>query len=331
MNQKARARAIAVLAVLTSVALLTTACSSRNAVNRPKSVKAGGSGGYGYTIDVVTHGGAGDSFWSVVKSGALQAGKDMGVKVNYQSDGDPTNQSKLINAAVNGKPNGLVVSMANPEALKSSVEAATKAGIPTIVINAGEAQAASYGTLGYIGSDETVAGRAVGAKLKADGRKNVLCIIQEAGNVSLEQRCAGVKATDGGTVTNLQVDNNNLQAALSIIRAKLQSDTSVDAVVTLGAQVATVAEQAITQASSKAELATFDLNGDVASAIISGKIAFAVDQQPYLQGYLAVVMLTQYKYNLNVVGGGQPTLTGPNIITKANAAAVLTLSKRGTR
>ena len=331
MNRKARSRIVGVLAVLTSVALLSSACSSANAVNRPKSNKAGGSGGYGYTIDVVTHGGAGDSFWSIVKSGAIQAGKDMGVKVNYQSDGDPTNQSKLIDAAVNGKPNGLVVSMANPEALKSSVEAATKAGIPTIVINAGEAQAAAYGTLGYIGSDETVAGRAVGTRMKADGKKNVLCVIQEAGNVSLEQRCAGVKATLGGTVTNLQVDNNNLPAALGIIKAKLQADKSVDGVVTLGAQVATVASQAISQASSTAELATFDLNGDVAAAIIAGKISFAIDQQPYLQGYLAVVMLTQYKYNLDVVGGGQPTLTGPTLITKENAAAVLALTKRGTR
>jgi simple sugar transport system substrate-binding protein len=331
MKRKARARVIVVLALATILSLVATACSSRNAVNRPKNTKAGGSGGYGYTVDVVTHGGAGDSFWSIVKAGATQAGKDMGVTVNYQSDGDPTNQSKLIDAAVNGKPNGLVVSMANPAALKTSVENAIKAGIPTIVINSGEQEAFQYGALSYIGSDEQVAGEAVGAQLKKDGKKNVLCVIQEAGNVSLETRCAGVKSGLGGTVTNLQVDNNNLSAATSIIQAKLQSDKSIDAVVTLGAQVAKSASDGISAAGSSAELATFDLNGDVAQAILDGKISFAVDQQPYLQGYLAVVMLVQYKYNLNVVGGGQPTLTGPNLITKANAQAVLDFTKRGTR
>ena len=123
---------------------------------------------------------------------------------------------------------------------------------------------------------------------------------------ALEQRCAGVKSTLGGTVTNLQVDNNNLPGAQSLIQAKLQADKSIDGVVTLGAQVASVAEAAIAGANSTAKLATFDLNADVAKAVEDGKILFAVDQQPYLQGYIAVVMLTQYKANLNVLGGGLP-------------------------
>lgn len=318
--------AVALAAVLTA-----TACSSANSVNVQHNKAGGGSGGYKYKIAVVTHGGAGDSFWSIVKNGAEQAGKDMGDSVTYQSNGDPTQQSQLIDAAVNQKPDGLVVSMANPEALKASVQRAVAAGIPVIVINSGEAQAASYGALSYIGSDEEVAGQAVGAALKKQGAKNVLCVIQEAGNVSLETRCQGVKEALGGTVTNLQVDNNNLPGAQSLIEAKLQQDSSIDAVVTLGAQVADVAIKAIAGAHSKAKLATFDLNADVAKAILDGTLLFAVDQQPYLQGYLAVVMLTQYKSNLNVLGGGKPVLTGPNLITKANAAQVLKLAAAGTR
>lgn len=319
------------LAVLFVPLLLVSACSSANSVNVLHNKAGGGAGGYKYKIAVVTHGGAGDSFWSIVKAGAVQAGKDMGDNVTYQSNGDPTQQSQLIDAAVNQKPDGLVVSMANPEALKASIQRAVAAGIPVITINAGEAESKAYGALTHIGSDETVAGQAVGTALKAQGVKNVICIVQEAGNVSLEQRCAGVKATLGGTVTNLQVDNNNLPGAQSLILAKLQQDKSIDGVVTLGAQVAAVAEAAIAGSGSSAKLATFDLNADVAKAIEQGKILFAVDQQPFLQGYLAVVMLTQYKSNLNVLGGGLPVLTGPNLITKANAAAVLRLAAGGTR
>jgi simple sugar transport system substrate-binding protein len=171
----------------------------------------------------------------------------------------------------------------------------------------------------------------VGNQLKAAGAKNVICIVHEAGNVALEQRCAAVQAALGGTTTNLQVDNNNLPAAQATIKSKLQSDKSVDGVVTLGGQVAVVAEQAIADAGSSARLATFDLNADVAKAVQNGKILFAVDQQPYLQGYLPVVMLTLYKTNLNILGGGLAVLTGPTLVTKDNAAQIEKLAAAGTR
>jgi simple sugar transport system substrate-binding protein len=313
------------------VLLAASACSSANSVNVQHEQSGGGKGGYGYKIAVVTHGAVGDSFWSIVKAGAVKAGKDMGVNVLYQSNSDPTQQAQLIDNAVNQHPDGLVVSMANPQALRAAIQRAEDKGIPVITINSGEAQSKAYGALTHIGSDETVAGRAVGSELKKDGVHNVVCVIQEAGNVGLEQRCSGVKAALGGSVTNLQVDNNNLPAAQATIEAKLQQDKSIDGVVTLGAQVANYAERAIATANSSAKLATFDLDADVAKAVASGKILFAVDQQPYLQGYLAVVMLTQYKSNLNVLGGGEPVLTGPNLVTKNNATAVEKLAAGGTR
>ncbi len=319
------------LATLLAPVIATSACSSSNAVNRQSNKAGGGSGGYGLKIAVVTHGGAGDAFWSIVKAGAMKGGKDMGDSVSYQSDGDPTNQSKLIDNAVNQKPDGLVVSMANPQAVKAAVRRAVAAGIPVITVNAGGSESKAYGALSHIGSDEKVAGEAVGSKLKTEGVKKVLCVIHEAGNIGLETRCAGVKETLGGTVTNLQVDNNNLPAAQATIEAKLQQDKTIDGVVTLGAQVASTAEGAISGANSSAKLATFDLNADVAKGVLDGKIDFAVDQQPYLQGYLAVQMLTLYKSNLNVLGGGLPVLTGPDLITKDNAAAVLKLAAGGTR
>lgn len=320
-----------ILAAALVPVLVLSACSSRNAVNRPHNKTGGGKGGYGYKIAMVTHGSAGDAFWTVVKNGAQQAVKDMGDSLNYQSSGDPTQQATLIDAAVQQHPDGLVVSMANPEALHASIQRAEAAGIPVIVINSGEQQWKSYGALSYIGSDEATAGEAVGTQLKSEGVKNVICVVHEAGNVSLEQRCGGVKNTLGGTVTNLQVDINNLPAAQSIIQAKLASDKSIDGVVALNAQVATYAEKAISTAGSSAKLATFDLNGQVCQDIESGKIDFAVDQQPYLQGYLSVQMLTLYKSNLNVLGGGLPALTGPNLVTKKNAAAVAKLAAGGTR
>lgn len=321
-----------VFAALLAPVLALGACSDDNAVNKPdNNSQAGGAGKYGYKIAVVTHGSTGDAFWSIVKAGAEKAGSDLGLNLTYASDGDPQKQAQLIDAAVNQKVDGIVVSMANPGALKASVQKAVAAGIPVITINSGGSDSKSFGALSHVGQDESVAGNAVGVQLKAAGAKNAICVIHEAGNVGLEQRCSAVKAGLGGTTTNLQVDNNNLPAAQATIKAKLQTDPSIDAVVTLGGQVAVVASNAIGEAGSPAKLATFDLNADVAKAVQSGKILFAVDQQPYLQGYLGVQMLALYKSNLNVLGGGQTVLTGPTLVTKDNAAQIERLAAAGTR
>ena len=313
------------VAALLLAPLAVTACSGSSGGG------GGGSGHYGYSFAVVTHGSAGDSFWDVVKNGATQAGKDMGVKVSYQSDGDPQKQSQLIDAAVNQKVDGLVVSMANPDALKAAIQNAVSKGIPVVTINSGQDQSKEFGALAHVGQDETIAGQGAGEKLKGEGVTKLLCVIHEAGNVGLEQRCKGAAQGLGGSVQNLQVDIGDLAGAQSTIKAKLASDTSIDGVLTLNPSVATVAEAAIADANSKAKLATFDLSDDVVKAIEDGKILFAVDQQQYLQGYLPIVMLTLYQSNGNTIGGGQPVLTGPGFVTKDNAAKVADLAKKGTR
>jgi simple sugar transport system substrate-binding protein len=295
------------------------------------SAGSGGSGTYGYNFAVVTHGAAGDTFWDVVKKGSEQAGKDEGVKVKYQSDGDPAKQSQLIDAAVNQKVDGIVVSMANPDALKASIEKAVAAGIPVITINSGQDKSAEFGALAHVGQDETIAGEGAGEKLKEAGVTHLMCVIQEAGNVGLEQRCAGAKSTLGGKVDNVQVQNSDPAGAQATIKAKLQQDTSIDGVLTLGPVIGSAAIKALSDAGSDAKIATFDLNSDVTKAIADGKMLFAVDQQQYVQGYLPIVMLTLYKANLNTIGGGHPVLTGPGFVTKDNAAKVQDLAKAGTR
>ena len=282
------------------------------------------------TVAVVTHGGAGDAFWSVVKNGAEAAGKQLGVNVTYSSDGDPGAQAKLIDNAVAQKVGGLVVSMANPDALKTSIQNAVKAGIPVITINSGSAKSKEFGALAHVGQEESIAGEQAGAKLKQTGKSKLLCVIHEAGNVGLTQRCDG--ATKGfGTVQNLQVDLNNPTDVQSRIKGALQADPSIDAVLTLNPQVATLAVTAAKDSGGKASVATFDLNGEVATAIKNGDVLFAVDQQQYEQGYLPIVMLKLYADNANTLGGGSPVLTGPGFVDKANVDKVAEYAKRGTR
>ncbi|MGY1590502.1 substrate-binding domain-containing protein [Geodermatophilus sp. SYSU D00708] len=295
---------------------------------------AGGAGGRAdgdRTVALVTHGSAGDAFWDVVRNGAEAAGRDLGVSVDYRSDGDPQRQAQLLDAAVNQQVDGIVVSMANPDALRDSVEAAVAAGVPVVTINSGGDRSAEFGAIGHVGQDETVAGRGAGERLAADGRRNVLCVVHEAGNTGLEQRCAGAAEGLGAALTPLQVDVRDLQAAQSAITAQLQSDPTVDGVLTLNSAVAAVAVAAVSDAGSTAEVATFDLNEDVLRGIQAGDVAFAVDQQPYEQGYLPIVMLRLYAENLNTVGGGRPVLTGPGIVDATNVDAIAELAAAGTR
>jgi simple sugar transport system substrate-binding protein len=283
------------------------------------------------TYAVVTHSGPGDAFWDRVKSGAEQAGSDYGVKVTYNADPDPAKQSQLIDNAVASKVDGIVVSMANPDGLEASVKKAVAAGIPVVTINSGIERSAEFGAITHVGQSETVAGEAVGKKLKEAGWKNALCVIQEAGNVGLEDRCKAAASTIGATLVNLQVDGTNDSEVKATIKSKLQADPSIDGVLTLGGQYAIDAVGAVSESGSKAQVATFDLSEDVVSDIESGKILFAVDQQPYVQGFLGVTALYLKSINGNDIGGGQPVYSGPAFVTKENAAQVAKFAKQGTR
>lgn len=316
---------------LAGVALLA-ACSGPTGTNTQDTGSNNSSQASGdLKVSVITHGTAGDAFWSVVKVGAEDAGKQLGVGVTYNSDGDPGAQAKLIDNAVSQKVGGIVVSMANPDALKTSIENAVKAGIPVITINSGSAKSAEFGAMAHVGQEETIAGEEAGKKLKAAGKTKLLCVIHEAGNSGLNQRCDGARTGFGGSVENLQVDISNPTDVEARIKAKLQSDTAVDGVLALNPQVAVNAASAIKGASSKAQVATFDLNADVVNSIKAGEVLFAVDQQQYQQGYLPVVMLKLFRDNANTLGGGKPVLTGPGFVDKSNVDKVAEYAKNGKR
>ncbi|WP_405683402.1 sugar ABC transporter substrate-binding protein [Streptomyces sp. NBC_00057] len=296
------------------------AAEGRSAVNTPR-----------WTFAMVTHSGDGDTFWDIVQRGAEQAAVKDNIKFLYSHSDEAQQQAQLVQAAIDQKVDGLIVTLAKPDGMKDVVAKATKAGIPVITVNSGSAESKQFGALTHIGQDESIAGEAVGDELNARGRKKALCILHEQGNVGHEQRCAGAKKTFDGQMQNLYVEGTNMPDVQASIEAKLQADKNIDAVVTLGAPFADAAVKAKKTAGSKAEIDTFDLNAKVATALQDKTLGFAVDQQPYLQGYEAVDLLWLYRFNGNVLGGGRPVLTGPQIITSKDAAELAEYTKRGTR
>ena len=280
---------------------------------------------------VVIHGNPDGSFWNVVKRGAEDAAAQYGVNVSITGDVEGSKQAALLQAALAQNPNGVVVSLANPDALSSALGEAKSKNVPIVTINSGAEDAAKLGALEHVGQTETAAGTGAGQKLAEAGGKKLLCVIHEAGNIGLEQRCQGASKAFGGQMEKLQVDLNNPQGIQATVKSKLLGDKSFDSILALEPSVATAALAGMKDAGSSAKLGTFDISSDVLNAIKAGDMLFTVDQQQYLQGYLPIAFLLLNHDNANTVGGGQPVLTGPAFITKDNVGTVTDLVSKGTR
>ncbi|MFV0461215.1 MAG: substrate-binding domain-containing protein [Actinomycetales bacterium] len=318
------------IALFTAGALALAACSGGGAEPSSDGGGGGGGGNSGYTIAMVTHETSGDLFWDKIKAGAEQAATDTGATLKYSNDPDATKQATLVQNAVDSQVDGIAVTMATPDALRASMQNAVAADIPLVAFNSGINDYKDAGASMYFGSDETLAGQTAGERIAAEGGVHPLCVIQQSGSVALEARCAGVKAKVPGT-ENIQVNGANDADVVATLQAKLAADPSIDWVVTLGAQQAMAALQSRQAAGSSAKVVTFDLSADVAQKIKDGEVVFSIDQQPYLQGYMAVTMLYLNIKNGNDIGGGQPTLTGPSFVDQDNIDVILPFAENNTR
>jgi simple sugar transport system substrate-binding protein len=291
-------------------------------------------------IVLVTHGQSADPFWSVVATGARDAGVELGLRVEYQAPGsfNMVEMSQLIDAVVASRPQGLAISIPDGDALAPSIRAAAAAGIPILSINSGARVFRDLGLRAHIGQPERDAGLAAGRRMAEAGVTRALCVNHEVGNIALDGRCAGLEdglREAGGSALVLAVDLADPEDAQQRIRGALARDPGIDGVLALGpaGAVPALAALAMLRASggldTTLELATFDLSLPVLEAIREGEMSFAIDQQPYLQGYLAVVLLHKA-----VQIGAFPDgviRTGPAFVTGDNAAEVIRLVGRGMR
>jgi simple sugar transport system substrate-binding protein len=320
-------RPLPVLVAVTAATMALAACSSSGGAN---DSGAGGGNGQDFTIAMVTHEAPGDTFWDKIRNGAEQAAKDHGVTLNYSNNQDAGEQATLVQNAIDSGVDGLATTLPTPDAVGPTVLKAVDAGIPTVAFNAGINDYKKYGIGMYFGSDEDLAGQTVGTKIAQESPGHTVCVIQEQGQVQLEARCAGVQKTNPDTEI-LYVNGRDLPAVQQTIGAKLQQDASIANVVTLGADIALAAQKSATDAASKTKIVTFDLNADVAQQIQSGGILFSVDQQPYVQGYMAVTALWLNLTNGNDIGGGGPVLTGPSVVDQKNIGPIVEYAKNNTR
>jgi simple sugar transport system substrate-binding protein len=316
---------------------------STNAASAP----AGGTAGSGKGPKIFVVGGKSDDpFWSRVKRGADDAGKlvkAQGGSVtwlapkNYDNLGPDA--AKLVDTAVSQGADGVVGPDWVPEAEDASFKKVVGGGAPVVIYNAGGLGAAqSVGALNYVGSEEATAGKAGGEFFGKSGQKNVLCVNTLPGAANTEARCKGIAdgiQASGGKSSQLPLPSSKFgdpTAVSQAIKAALLKDSSIDGLVTISAPDANSAAQAIKQGDlgDKVKLGTFDLDPTQLARIKGGDQLFAIDQQPYMQGYLAVSMLNSYiQWGINLPQ--KPLLTGPAIISADNIDAAMAGAKAGVR
>ena len=287
-------------------------------------------------IAVVTHGQSADSYWGVVKKGVDDAAALMGADVSYQAPQttDMVAMSRMIDAAVTQKVQGLVVSIPDATALEKSVKAAADAGIPVIVIDSGEPEVERLGLKLYIGTTNYFEqGRLAAKRLASAGVKHGVCTNHEPGNLVNESACDGFKQgmkEAGASADRVEISLDPTDTAARIV-AYLSSHPDTDGILVLGAPMAANVIAALREKGilGKYKIGNFDVNADTLQALKAGETLFSFDAQQYLMGYLPVILLTQHaRY------GVLPTnniYTGPMPLTPADVDQIMVLSKKGIR
>lgn len=275
----------------------------------------------GEKIYVVTHGADSDPFWTLIKNSVKNAGSIINVDITYLNpkNGSISEMAELLIYSVKQKPTGIITTIANEAILRKAFKMISDNNIPLITINTGSArQAKKIGSLIHVKQPEFKAGFNLGLKAKTAGAKSFLCVNHQKIVIVLEERCRGFADGLGVQFKNQMIDTGlDPEVIENRVMSYLKANPFTTAILTLGI----VSAEATVSAVSKLDLdnnalffATFDISQTIIEAIINHEIDVAVDQQPYLQGFLSVVLLANYiRYDIMPVNNID---SGPRFITR---------------
>ncbi len=269
---------------------------------------------------LVSHAPDSDSWWNTVKNGIALAGEQMGVTVEYRNPptGDLADMARIIEQSAASKPNGIITTLSDYDVLSGPIKNAVAQGINVIIMNSGTPkQARDVGALMYIGQPEYDAGKAAGQRAKGDGIKSFLCVNHYISSPSSTERCQGFADGLGIKLGKQMIDSGQDPSEIkNKVLAYLSANPKTDAILTLGPTSADPTIQALNDNGMAGDIyfGTFDLGAEIVKGIKAGIINWGIDQQPFLQAYLPVVVLTNYdRYG---VLPGNNINSGPGFVTK---------------
>lgn len=268
---------------------------------------------------LVSHAPDSDTWWNTIKNGINLAGEQMGVTVEYRNPptGDIADMARIIDQAAASGPNGIITTLADYDVLKGPISAAVDQGINVIIMNTGTPeQAREVGALMYVGQPEYDAGYAAGLRAKGDGVGSFLCVNHSIQQPTLAERCRGFADGLGIELGDAMLDSGADPGEVkNRVLAYLNSNPDTDAILTLGPVSADPTILALQENGMAGDIyfGTFDLGDEIVKGIKAGVINWGIDQQPFLQAYLPVVILTNYdRYG---VLPGNNINSGPGFVT----------------
>lgn len=329
------------VALAAAMALALTACSGAGSTgSAPGSVAGVGASGKNLKILFVGNFPSSDPFGSIVIKGYEAGLATYGVSGEYRAPSAVTyvaaDQVRLVEAAIAQKPDGLIVTDPAPDGLNTAIKKAVDAGIPVVLTNQGADQVDAVGALGYVGNDESGAGEVGGAALQETGAKKAVLLTLQPGVPVVDKRNEGFERGFKGEITTVAIplaDAANTAKIKATLDAALLKDESIDSVFTTGAifNAPLIAERATLGARGESmHWASIDLGDPVVTALQDKKMDFAVDQQPYLQGFLPVQIISLY-LRFGLTPAQKVTPTGPSLITPSNVGTYATYAKEGVR
>ncbi|QFT30203.1 sugar ABC transporter substrate-binding protein [Roseibium porphyridii] len=275
---------------------------------------------------LVSHAPDSDSWWNTIKNGLALAGEQVGAEVEYRNPptGDIADMARIIEQTAASNPDGIITTLADPDVLSGPIQNAVAKGVPVIIINSGTPeQAADVGALMYVGQPEYDAGLAAGQRAKRDGVGSFLCVNHVVSNPVVGERCRGFADGLGVDLGTSMIDSGQDPAEIkNKVKAYLLANPDTEAVLTLGPTSADPTIQALQEMGKAGDIyfGTFDLGTEIVKAIKDGTIQWGIDQQPFLQAYLPVIVLANYQ-RYGVLPGNNIN-SGPGFITKDALAKV---------
>ncbi len=305
---------------------------------------------------LVTHAADSDSWWNTIKNAIKQAGDDYGVAVDYRGsgNGDLSEMARQLESAAARNYKGVAFDIASYAVLKAPAAKVAAKGIPIVTINSGTPEESKkLGAIMHIGQGEYDAGKAAGERAKAAGKHSFVCVNHYATNNASFERCQGfadalgIKDWRQTSMIDTGMDPTVVSSKLS---AYLRSHPKTEAILALGPNAAEPAIKVVEDLHLKGSIyfGTFDLSPAIIAGIKSGTIQYAIDQQPYLQGYMAIAALVianeqktkdpatiiaalkanpkfqarLKQYDLKPVYTATGVSSGPAFVTKDNVATV---------
>ena len=250
---------------------------------------------------LISHAPDSDSWWNTIKNSIKQAGEDYDVTVDYRNppSGDLADMARLIEQAAAQGYDGVITTIADYNVLQGAVKKVTDKKILLITINSGTPeQSEKLGAIMHVGQPEYEAGKGAGERAKAAGIKSFLCVNHVATNPVVYERCRGFADAIGAVVKKSTIDSGDDPTGIeSKVSAYLRQNPGTQAVLALGPTSAHPTLKALEKGGQKGKIwfATFDLSDEISRGIKDGSIQFAIDQQPYLQGYIPVAVMATMK------------------------------------